>query len=171
MDATNQTNPTTPRVVVLPEQRYVGASATVHMDHFAPVADRIPEVIGAVLEQGHAPAGAPFLRYRVIDMEADLLVEAGVPVDADLALGGDLRLDVLPAGRYLTTTWTGHPDALEEVTEQLLAAARERGLALDVHPSPAGEVWGCRLEEFVTDPRTVPDQSAWVTRLSLRLAD
>lgn len=154
------------------EQPYVGATASVTMEHFAPVADRVPEVLGWLAEQGVAPAGAPFFRYHVIDMERELVVQAGVPVDQPVeAVAPGLETDALPAGRYVTTTYTGPPDALVEVTRQLLEWAEQQGLTFDEHPSDQGDVWGCRLETFQTNPLEVPDTAHWVTTLAFRLAD
>jgi hypothetical protein len=38
-------------------------------------------------------------------------------------------------------------------------------------PGEGGERWGCRLENYLTDPRQEPDMSKWVTQLAFRLAD
>jgi hypothetical protein len=153
------------------EQLYVGTTRSVTMGNFAPVADRIPEMIAWLGSQGVAPAGAPFFRYLVIDMERELVIEAGVPIPRRLTPTDDLRVEVLPAGRYVTTTYTGHPDDLEEVTGHLLDWAKDKGLTFDEHPSAEGDVWGCRLEFYETNPAEVPDLSQWVTTLAFRLAD
>ena len=157
------------------EQPYVGATAAVTMDSFAPVADRFPEVFGWVAERGLEPADAPFFRYRVIDMAAEMIVQAGVPLaapvpaDQDLSERG-LEADVLPAGRYVTTTYVGHLSELVGVTGQLLQWAEERGLTFDMHQSARGEVWGSRLELLWTDPSEVrPEENR--TTLAFRLAD
>ena len=34
-----------------------------------------------------------------------------------------------------------------------------------------GEVWGCRLEHYLTDPAAQPDSSRWETVLEFRLHD
>jgi hypothetical protein len=61
-------------------QAYIGSTETVAMATIGRAADRIPEIVGWLGEHGAAPAGAPFLRYRVIDMEGTVVVEAGVSV-------------------------------------------------------------------------------------------
>lgn len=159
----------TPSVVERPAQHYVGATRTVRMDHFAPVADQIPVLIGELAGRGVPLAGAPFLRYHVIDVGADLVVEAGVPVDAPVEGVGDAG--VLPAGRYVTVVHQGHPDELIRATADLLDWAAEQGLRLDSRPSEQGDVWGSRLESFLTNPMEVPDQSGWRTELAVRIAD
>jgi hypothetical protein len=32
-----------------------------------------------------------------------------------------------------------------------------------------GDTWGCRLEEYLSDPAEVPDMADWQTRLAFRL--
>jgi hypothetical protein len=58
-------------------QPYAGISAWVTMAAVGSVADRIPEIFGWLGARGVAPAGPPFFRYHVIDMERQLLV--GLP--------------------------------------------------------------------------------------------
>ena len=158
------------RVQERAEQPYVGTTASVTMDDFSPVAERLPEIFGRLAERGIQPAGPPFFRYRVIDMERELVVEAGVPVTEPLLADG-LDADVLPAGRYVETTFTGHPDRLITVTADLLRWADNQGLAFEQHTGPQGELWGCRLEIYETDPTVEPDMNPWTTTLSFRLAD
>ena len=152
------------------EQPYVGMTASITMDDFSPIADRLPEIFGRLVERGIEPAGSPFFRYRVIDMEREMVVEAGVPVAEPLDLDG-LDADVLPAGRYVTTTFTGHPKQLVTVTADLLRWADNQGLAFEQHTEPQGDVWGCRLEFYETDPTVEPDMNHWTTTLAFRLAD
>jgi hypothetical protein len=151
------------------DQPSVGISVSLTMDDFSPVIDRMPEVFARLGEQGIEPAGPPFWRYKVIDMERELVVEAGVPVAEPVTVDG-LDADVLPAGRYVQTTFTGHPDQLINVTADLLRWADDRGLTFDQHAGPQGEVWGCRLEIYETDPDDEPDMNRWVTTLAFRLA-
>jgi hypothetical protein len=152
------------------EQPYVGMTASVTMSDFSPVIDRMSEIFGRLAERGIPPAGPPFWRYKVIDMERGLVVEAGVPVAEQVSVDG-LDCDVLPAGRYVETSFTGHPDQLINVTADLLRWADEHGLDFEQHSGPQGEVWGCRLEIYETDPDDEPDMNRWTTTLALRLAD
>lgn len=163
----------TPEIVQRAEQPYVAVRRTVTMRTFPEIADRLPELIGALLERGVELAGAPFFRYTLIDMNAHLEVEAGVPVGQVpevLAEQDDLVSAVLPAGRYVSLTHVGHPDELVGVTGELLAWAADQGLAWDKADTGQGERWGCRLEVLKTDPRAEPDMSRWETELAFRLA-
>jgi hypothetical protein len=52
-------------------------------------------------------------------------------------------------------------------TRDLLQWASEHALEWDAD----GNRWGCRLEEYLSDPVEVPDMSEWQTRLAFRLRD
>ncbi len=163
-----------PTIIERPAQAYVGITRTITMTTFAEIADRMPGVFGWLAQHGVAPAGPPFFRYLVIDMEHELVVEAGVPVAGPVVEngdpGGDVQAGTLPAGRYLTVVHTGHPDELLDVTTAFLAWADDHGLAFDVEPSPSGDLWGCRLELLLTNPGEVPDMHDWQTQLLFELA-
>ena len=162
----------TPEVTQRAAQPYAGISKWVAMSAVGSVADHIPEIFGWLGARGIAPAGPPFFRYHVIDMERELLVEAGVPVAS--AVGeddGQIRGGTLPAGRFAVMTHTGAPETLVGATAALLDWAEARGLAWDVSQTDEGEKWGCRLENYLTDPAEQPDMSKWQTELAFRLAD
>lgn len=165
------TLPTEPAIVRRAAQPYVAIKRTVTMDTMNEIADRIPEVIGWLHARGLRPAAAPFLKYNVIDMARQLVVEAGVPVEAEVVGDDVVFAGVLPAGRYVSHTHVGHPDQLVEVVGAVLAWARERGLTWDMTESPDGDVWGCRLEIYHTHPAEQPDPNKWETELAFRLAD
>lgn len=152
-------------------QPYAGISAWVTMAAVGSVADRIPEIFGWLGGRGIAPAGPPFFRYHVIDMERELLVEAGVPVASEVADDGDIHSGTLPAGRFAAMTHTGAPQTLMAATSALLDWAAERELTWDMSETDAGQKWGCRLEIYLTDPAGQPDVSKWETQLAFRLAD
>jgi effector-binding domain-containing protein len=161
-----------PEIVTRAEQPYVAIRTQVTMADLGTVVPPLNQEVFAWLGgRGAAPAGAPFWKYNVIDMAAELEIEAGVAVAA--AVAGDDRVvtGVLPAGRYATLTHVGHPSELVAPTKTLLDWAAEQGLTWDVTPSESGDRWGCRLETYLTDPRQEPDMSKWVTQLAFRLAD
>jgi effector-binding domain-containing protein len=159
-----------PKIEARAEQPYVAIRGQVTMATIAAVADRIPELFGWLAARGIEPAGAPFLRYDVIDMERQLEVEAGVPVAGAVPGASVVLAGVLPAGRYVTVSHIGHPNELREVTASLLSWATEQGLQWDMSETDAGQKWGCRLELFKTNPAEEPDMSKWETELAFRLA-
>ncbi|HWH98647.1 MAG TPA: GyrI-like domain-containing protein [Pseudolysinimonas sp.] len=158
-------------IVDLPEQPFVGVTKTVTMTTIPEIADEIPGLIDWVLNHGYAPPNAPFLRYLVIDMAREFVIQAGVPVPSPVETDGDLESGVLPSGRYATTTHVGHPDELERVTGRFLQWANGEGLHFDVRRSDQGDVWASRIEWYETNPVEQPDMSQWVTRLTFKLTD
>jgi effector-binding domain-containing protein len=160
-----------PTIVQRDEQPYVGRREAVTMTEFARVADHLPAMYGSLAERDTPIAGPPFFRYRTIDMSAELVVEAGIPVAGPVAVDEPTFVDTLPAGRYATVRHVGHPDELMGVTAKLLDWAQDQGLEWDVTPTLEGEVWGCRLEILMTNPAEQPDMHKWETVLMFRLAD
>ncbi|GAA1290677.1 DNA gyrase inhibitor [Planotetraspora silvatica] len=160
-----------PTLVARAEQPYVAIRRQVTMDTIAEIADRFPEIFGWMAARGLAPAGAPFFRFNVIDMDGILEMEAGVPVTDVVPGDGVILSGVLPAGRYVSVTHVGHPDDLMDVTAELLRWAAERDLRWDMAPTSEGERWGCRLELYKTDPAVEPDMGKWETELAFRLDD
>ena len=161
---------TAPEITERAGQPYVAVRAQVTMQTISAIADRIPEVFGWLAAHGVAPAGPPFLKYNVIDMTRQLEIEAGVPVAAAVDGDGSVLSGVLPAGRYATVTYVGHPAKLIDVTAELLAWASREGLVFDVAGTDEGERWGSRLEIYFTDPAREPDMDKWETQLAFRLA-
>ncbi len=160
-----------PTIVERAEQPYMAISGRVTMRTFNEIADRLPGLFGWLRSRGVQPAGAPFFKYNVIDMDRQLEVEAGVPVAAPVNGGDQILSGVLPAGRYATVTHIGHPGQLVDVTAALLAWAAEQGLRWDMSETVDGERWGCRLELLKTNPAEEPDPDKWETELAFRLAD
>lgn len=160
-----------PIIVERDAQPYVGRRESVTMTDFARVADHLPGMFDVLGRRGVEVTGPPFFRYRRIDMAAELVVDAGIPVVDALGAEPPLFGDVLPAGRYVTVTHVGHPGELMTVTGRLLDWAEQEGLTWDMTPTPEGEEWGARLEVLMTDPREQPDMHQWRTDLYFRLAD
>jgi hypothetical protein len=56
-----------PSVVDRPAQRYVAERATLGIEEFPRIADRLPPLIGTLAGHGIVPAGAPFFPLEVPD--------------------------------------------------------------------------------------------------------
>jgi effector-binding domain-containing protein len=162
---------TEPTIVERAEQPYVGVTGSVTMQRFSEIADRLPGVFGWLGARGIEPADAPFFKYNVVDMEREMEIEAGVPVATAVDGDGEVSSGVLPAGRYATVTFVGHPSRLVEPTRDLLVWAAEQGLRWDMVETDRGQRWGCRLEVLLTNPADEPDMDKWETQLLFRLAD
>jgi effector-binding domain-containing protein len=160
-----------PHVIERLAQPYVAIRARVTMDTIGTILPGLhPRVYAWLGERGIAPAGPPFWKYNVIDMDRELEVEVAVPVST--AVDGDdhVLAGVLAPGRYATLRYTGHPDGLVGATAALLMWANEQNLTWDVRPTPDGERWTARLEIYETDPAEEPDMAKWTTQLAFRLS-
>jgi effector-binding domain-containing protein len=162
---------TQPKLEDRSEQHYVGIRTQTPMNKLRTVIPKLLDEVFAWLEkQGVAPAGAPFIRYHVINMESKLDIEMGVPVAS--ALSGDDRISpgVLPAGRYAVLIYTGVRNGIK-ANAALLEWGAEKGLVWDRWEAENGDGFGARLETFLTDPDTEPDPAKWETEVAIRLAN
>ena len=117
-----------PTIVERDEQPYVALRGKVAMDGIGAFADRMHEVIGWIAARNIEPVGAPFFKYDVVDMEAGLVLEIGFPVDDPHTGEGEIVTGVLPAGRYVSTVYHGHPDGLRQATADLFAWGEQQGV-------------------------------------------
>jgi effector-binding domain-containing protein len=162
---------TTPVVAERPAQPYVAIRAQVTMQTMDTILVPLhPQVFAWLGERSIPPAGPPFWKFNVIDMDRLLEVEVGVPLPAPVDGDDRVLAGMLPAGRYATVRYTGHPDGLMGVTASLREWAAEEGLTWDMTDTPNGERWAARLEIYETDPIVEPDLTKGVTQLAFRLA-
>lgn len=160
-----------PTIEDWPEQPYLALTGIVTLETIGTVEQRVPELLAHLAAQGLEPAGAPFIRYRVIDMFRRLEIEAGVPLAAPVRTDGEPHCDVLPAGRYVTHTFVGRPEDHIPVIGAIFTWAAERNLAWDVAPGEEGDEWGGRLSSTLAGPPEGTDTNALTTKFAFRLAD
>lgn len=163
---------TLPEIIERPEHPYAFIPFTVRMDQMQDPADQgFPALFEHLAAQGVDPVGAAFYNYRRIDMADTLEVEAGVAVARPGADSERVRFGTLPAGRFVTLDWIGHPDRLMTVTAMLIGWAKETGQVFDVEEKPDGDHFRCRLEIYEDGPDTEPDMDKWKTTLAFKLRD
>ncbi len=161
-----------PTIVEREEQPYAGVGRTVRLREIGEAFPRMMGELAAGLARlGVAPAGPPFLRYIVIDMEGDLQIELGIAVVAPVPSDDALIAGVLPAGRYGTVIHTGPFDTLADANAELQAWAAREGLRWAAVETPIGDRWDARLEIYLTDPEAEPDPATWRTEVAYLLAD
>lgn len=163
---------TLPQIIARPAQAYAFMRFTVRMDEMLKPADEgFPIVFKTLAEQGIQPVGAAFYNYRRINMAETLDVEAGVAVERPGTATEHVEFGTLPAGRFVTLRWHGHPDQLEAVTAMLIGWVRLTEQPLDVDERADGDHFACRLEIYETDPAEQPDMAQWWTELAFKLKD
>ena len=151
-----------PQVEQRAEQPYAGIRLRVTMDGLSGAVDRgFPELFGWLAEHAIAPAGPPFIRYHVIDMDGELEIELGVPADVTSDGGAHVRPGILPGGRYAVLRHTGPYDGLIASNAMLQRWAGDHGVALDSWDTPEGAAWRSRVEYYLTNPAAEPDPAKW----------
>ncbi|MBA2363386.1 MAG: GyrI-like domain-containing protein [Chloroflexia bacterium] len=162
---------TEPTLTDREEQPYMGHRTRATMQELGTAIPQGLDAVFAWLEkQGVTPAGAPFVRYHVIDMEAELDIELGVPVAAAMPGDGDVAAGVLPAGRYAALVYTGIENGIP-ANAALLDWGAANGLAWDTWATEKGDAFGARFESFLSDPDEEPDPARWQTEVAIRLAE
>jgi effector-binding domain-containing protein len=153
-----------PEIQQRPEQPYVAIAARVSGEaEFRQAADSgFPALFGWLAEQGIAPAGPPFIRYREFDEAGEPVeIELAAPVAAGVAADGPVRADALPAGRWATLL---HVGPYSHGTEPDLRAAHATLRKwLDAEGLRAGKE--C-VEQYRIGPVEEADYSKWETELA-----
>ncbi len=94
---------------------YLGLRKTVTMATFASAIDLgFPELFEWLETHGVETIEAPFVRYYVVDIAAELEIELGVPVHSEVKSDDRVQHAQLPAGEYVTMLHVGPYDGLYE---------------------------------------------------------
>jgi effector-binding domain-containing protein len=123
-------------------------------DISATLAVIFPEVIEHLNAAGAKMTGNPFTRYHGMD-DAEIDLEAGLPVAKPVAEKGRVKNGTLPGGRTVVAWHVGPYEQLVEAHEALRAYLDSQQLR------SRGGPW----EIYWTDPGVVPDSSKWRTQL------
>ena len=160
-----------PTIETRPDQPYVGVRAVMPMSDFS---RQIPEMAAKASQwldvRGLRPSGRPILRYHVVDMPERMDVELGLPLAEAVASDGQVRSDVLPAGRYAVLTYTGVKNALA-ANKELFHWIADQGEEAASRSSEGGEAFDSRFETYMTDLEAEPVQDRWETEVAVKLRD
>ncbi len=119
-------------------------------------------------EEGVEPAGLPFFRYYVINLEGEMDIEVGIPVATPLPGNGRVAPGVLPGGRYASLVYIGNGYTGNGA---LTRWAIENGHAFDEWAVPNGAAFRARYERYLTDPKTQPLKTKWEVEVAVKLLD
>jgi effector-binding domain-containing protein len=162
---------TEPKLEDRAEQPYMGIRTQVRSEEFK---DVIPQLLDEVFtwlgKKGVAPAGAPIMRFHVINMAEKMDVALGVPVAGALPGDGRVSADVLPAGRYASLVYTGVMNGIAG-NAALLDWGAQQGLVWDRWDDANGDAFRSRYETFLSGPEDDPDPANWDTEVAIRVAD
>src|SRR5690606_29214424 len=98
---------TEPKIDTRSEQPYMGIRSQIPMQQLGEVIpDGVDSVMAWLAQRGITPAGGPFIRFHVINMEGKMDVEVGWPVESAMSGEGRIQPGVIPAGRYASLVYT-----------------------------------------------------------------
>jgi effector-binding domain-containing protein len=160
-----------PKTIELEAQPYLAIRRIVKIPFGTVASKTLAELQRRMRKRGIEGINAPFFKYNIIDMPSALEIDFGLPTASEEDGDETLVSGVLPAGRYAFLVHTGPYKGLMEANGALLRWIDAEGLKLDMRPSPAGDVFGCRLEIYPTDPKVEKDRCKWITELAFKLAD
>jgi effector-binding domain-containing protein len=110
------------------------------------------ELFSYIASRDVVVTGPPFGRYAFHD-DGGIEVEAGVPVAAPVAAGGELVMSSLPATNAVTTCHAGPYDRIVDACDALEKWVHDHGF------ERAGPHW----EVYLNDPGVQPDPGRWRT--------
>ncbi len=155
-----------PKIEQRTELPYLGIRMTTPWQNLPTVIpNAIGEVFGYLGQQGIQPRGAPLIRYHVIDMERELDVEIGVPVESASGGNGQIKAGSLPAGRYASLIHVGPYPELVQANARLLDWIRAQGARTDSHATPEGEEFASRFEAYLSEPEEKPERTEVAIKL------
>lgn len=118
----------------------------------ARLAEILPAVAAHLGSVGVPPVGPPFTKYLQVS-EAEMVIEAGMPVAQPLEAGKGVEPSSLPGGKVAQTVHVGPYDQLGHAHQALLDWITQQEF------EASGDVW----EVYITDPGQVPDPKDWQT--------
>jgi effector-binding domain-containing protein len=160
---------TAPKIDERPAQLYMGIRTQTPMKGMFKVIDKLFKELH-LWEKQHAVemAGAPFLRYHVIDMEGEMDIEVGIPVKDALPETERIKVGTLPAGRYASLVYIGNGYTGNKT---LILWARSNGIEWDRWDDEKGDAFRSRYERYLTDPTVEPRKTRWEVEVAIKLAD
>ena len=158
-----------PKIEKRPKQTYMGIRTISPFKGMSKEIDRLAdELDGWVEENKVKTTGLPFLRYHVIDMRGFMDISYCVPVRRALPDNGNIKADVMPAGRYASLVYSGGGISGNRA---LIEWVRAQGMDFDRWDTDEGDNFRGRCETFLTDPKVEPRKSKWQIEVAIKLAD
>jgi effector-binding domain-containing protein len=153
-----------------PDEHYMGIRTQTPFKGMFTVIDKhlFKELRAWMKQEGVEPAGKPFFRYYIINMDGEMDVEVGIPAAKALPGNGRVCPGVLPGGHYASLVYigTGYTG-----NGALTRWAIENGFTFDQWDDPKGDAFRARYERYLTDPAIQPLKSKWEVEVAVRLAD
>jgi len=158
-----------PKIDQRREQPYMGIRTIAPFKGMSKVIGRMSKELHTWLDQkGVKPSGPPFLRFHVIDMRGFMDISFCFPLRTAISDDGQVKADVLPAGRYASLIYSGGGISGNRA---LIEWVRAKGMDFDRWDTEQGDNFRGRYETYLTDPKIEPRKSKWKIEVAIKLAD
>jgi effector-binding domain-containing protein len=158
------------RVEQRPKRTYVGIRVITPFRGMLKVRDELLQELREWIEESDTETiGHGFLRLHVIDMDGPMDIEVGVVTREPSDHEGRVSSGVLPAGRYATLRYTGASG--RRPNGAVIDWAHDNGLEFDRRDVPEGDLFACRYEAYLTDPKVEPLKKNREIELGFKLAN
>jgi effector-binding domain-containing protein len=158
-----------PKIDKRPKQVYMGIRTIAPFKGMSKVIERISKDLNTWVDENKVkPSGPPFLRFHVIDMRGFMDISFCVPVRKALPDDGNIKADVIPAGRYASLIYSGGGISANRA---LIEWVRAQGMDFDRWDTEQGDNFSGRYETYLTDPNVEPRKSRWKIEVAIKLAD
>lgn len=158
-----------PKIDQRPKLLYMGIRTLAPFKGMPKVLDRISKELTTWVDENKVKtSGPPFLRFHVIDMRGFMDISFCVPVRKALPDTGEVKSDVIPAGRYASLIYSGGGISANRA---LIEWVRAQGLDFDSWENEQGDNFRGRYETYLTDPKIEPRKSKWKIEVAIKLAD
>ncbi|WP_159473769.1 GyrI-like domain-containing protein [Dyadobacter sp. 3J3] len=158
---------TEPKIEFLENEPYVAIRQKVSM---AEIPTLLPPLISEVfnwLKKENIEAnGAPFFRYLSMDEHKILIVDVGVAIKTKVTGDGRIISKAFPKGDYAALTFTGDYKNLPQVHISLDDWIIQNGYR-ECSVLEDGQLVGCRVEFYFSDPIAEADPEKWVTQVCI----
>jgi hypothetical protein len=158
---------TLPKLAERAATHFAAVAAEVHIPFEAAIGPLMDEAAGYLDRTGVAGFGPALFLYDVVQMPR-LDMRFGFVTPEPVAGDDRVRPGVLPAGRYVTVTYTGPYDDLESVTAVVIGWAKQKGVEWDSTAGPDGERFAARFEIYLNGPMDEPDPQKWETEIWIK---
>ena len=157
-----------PKIDQRPKLTYMGIRTLAPFKGMPKVIDRISKDLTTWVDNNKVKSsGLPFLRFHVIDMRGFMDISFCVPVRRALPNDGDVKADLIPAGRYASLIYSGGGISANRA---LIEWVRTQGMDFDNWETEQGDNLRGRYETYLTDPKIEPRKSRWKIEVAIKLA-
>lgn len=130
------------------------------------IAEHLTELREWMRSRQIAAAGAPFVRYRQIDMPDRIEIDVCLPVTSAPPGDGRVRGNALPAGQYVVLMHNGRRQELVVANENLQRWAAQQGVRFQTHERGEATDWTSRVETYLTDAQSERDPNKQQTEIA-----